>query len=106
MAFFDFIKQIRGDNLKVNKKLKDKKGFTLVELLVVIAIIGILAIVAVPALFKNINKAKIADVSDYNAVKSSIVAYYADNNKFTSDLRELNIEGFNENKSAMVENIK
>ncbi|MFL8466371.1 type IV pilin protein, partial [Clostridioides difficile] len=48
------------------KLKKNKKGFTLVELLVVIAIIGILAVVAVPALFSNINKAKVASVeSDY-----------------------------------------
>ena len=39
-------------------KNKNNKGFTLVELLVVIAIIGILAVVAVPALFKNIEKGK------------------------------------------------
>ena len=62
-------------------KLKSKKGFTLVELLVVIAIIGILAVVAVPALFKNINKAKVADLeADYNAIKSASLSYYADNN--------------------------
>ncbi|MDU6249297.1 MAG: type II secretion system protein, partial [Paeniclostridium sordellii] len=42
------------------KKKRNQKGFTLIELLVVIAIIGILAVVAVPALFKNINKAKVA----------------------------------------------
>ncbi len=43
-------------------KKKNNKGFTLVELLVVIAIIGILAVVAVPALFKNIEKGKIAEL--------------------------------------------
>ena len=65
----------------LNKK-KNNKGFTLVELLVVIAIIGILAVVAIPALFKNINKAKVADVeSDYSAIKSAVLSYYADKNE-------------------------
>ena len=64
-------------------KNKNNKGFTLVELLVVIAIIGILAVVAVPALFKNINKAKVADLeADYNAIKSAALSYYTDNNKY------------------------
>ncbi len=81
--------------MKANKKLKDKNGFTLVELLVVIAIIGILAIVAVPALFDNINKSKVAKLeSDYNAVKSSTVAYYADNNKLAKRFEDLEIDGF------------
>lgn len=65
-----------------NRK-KNQKGFTLVELLVVIAIIGILAVVAVPSLFKNINKAKAADLlADYNAFKSATLSYYADNNTY------------------------
>lgn len=64
-------------------KKKNNKGFTLVELLVVIAIIGILAVVAVPALFKNINKAKVADLeSDYNAFKSASLSYYAEKNTY------------------------
>ncbi|EQF22749.1 prepilin-type N-terminal cleavage/methylation domain protein [Clostridioides difficile CD160] len=63
------------------KLRKNKKGFTLVELLVVIAIIGILAVVAVPALFSNINKAKVASVeSDYSSVKSAALSYYSDKN--------------------------
>ncbi|MBT1525929.1 pilin [Clostridioides difficile] len=52
------------------------------ELLVVIAIIGILAVVAVPALFSNINKAKVASVeSDYSSIKSAALSYYSDTNK-------------------------
>ena len=69
---------------------KKQKGFTLIELLVVIAIIGILAVIAVPALFKNINKAKVADLeSDYNAVKSSSIEYYVDNNQLPKGLEDL-----------------
>ena len=43
-----------------NKKLKDnkKKGFTLVELIVVLVILAILAALLIPALTGYINKAK------------------------------------------------
>ena len=68
----------------LNKK-KNNKGFTLVELLVVIAIIGILAVVAVPALFKNIEKGKVADLeSDISAIRSAALSVYAD----TSEMPE------------------
>lgn len=63
-------------------KKKNNKGFTLVELLVVIAIIGILAVVAVPALFKNIEKAKVADLeADISAIRSAVLSNYADESK-------------------------
>lgn len=42
---------------KVFKKLKDKKGFTLVELIVVLVILAILAALLVPALTGYIDKA-------------------------------------------------
>lgn len=64
-------------------KKKNNKGFTLVELLVVIAIIGILAVVALPALFKNIDKAKVADLeADISALKSASMSYVAEENAF------------------------
>ena len=43
---------------KMFKKLKDKKGFTLVELIVVLVILAILAALLVPALTGYIDKAK------------------------------------------------
>lgn len=68
------------------KRMKNNKGFTLVELLVVIAIIGILAVVAVPALFKNIEKGKIADLEgDISAIRSASLSYYADYSEYPVD---------------------
>ena len=70
----------------LNKK-KNNKGFTLVELLVVIAIIGILAVVAVPALFKNIEKGKVAELeSDISAIRSAALSYYADKGTYPNEV--------------------
>lgn len=81
---------------------KGDSGFTLIELLVVIAIIGILAVVALPALFKNINKAKIAKVeSNYNTIKTAELNYYAENNAFESDLKKLDIEHLDISKTPI-----
>ena len=56
-------------------KKSNKKGFTLVELIVVIAIMAILAAVLVPTVTSKIKDANVsAAVSDLNAVASSIQA--------------------------------
>ncbi|MDU1540387.1 MAG: prepilin-type N-terminal cleavage/methylation domain-containing protein [Paeniclostridium sordellii] len=76
------------------KKKKGNKGFTLIELLVVIAIIGILAVVAVPALFRNIEKAKAADLeSDISAIKSASLSYYGDHGSYPDGALKVTNEG-------------
>lgn len=56
-----------------------KKGFTLIELIVVIAIIAVLGAVIAPNAFKSIEKAKIAaTVEDLNSIKTAAGAYFTD----------------------------
>jgi len=61
------------------KKLKKSKGFTLIELMIVVAIIGILAAVAIPKFADLVTKSKEAAVKGtLGAVRSAISIYYGD----------------------------
>ena len=57
-----------------------KKGFTLIELMIVVAILGILAAVAIPKMAGLISRSQEgATKGNLGAVRSSLSIYYADN---------------------------
>ena len=59
---------------------KGRRGFTLIELIIVIVIIGILSVVAIPKYFVNIKKAEKAKVLTHlNSVREAIMGYYSAN---------------------------
>jgi prepilin-type N-terminal cleavage/methylation domain-containing protein len=62
----------------MNKK-RERKGFTLIELMVVILIVGILAAVAVPILRGRIEQAKWSEgAATAGAIKTAVRALYAE----------------------------
>ena len=77
------------------KKRVNKKGFTLAELLIVVAIIAVLVAVAIPVFTAQLNKAKYAtDVANARAVYAELTADYVANGITTLQLTYNNGELF------------
>jgi len=63
--------------------MKKQMGFTLMEMLGVLAVIAILASVATPKIFAAIRDSKVASfVEDVNTIRAAVVSYYKDTGTF------------------------
>lgn len=68
-------------------------GFTLVELMIVVATIGILAAIAIPAYQNYTIRAQVSEgLSLSNAAKASVSEYYTDRGTFPADNAEAGLE--------------
>ncbi len=76
----------------MHKKVLGKKGFTILELLVVVAIIAILAVVAVPQFLGAIDKARVSgQLADTAAVAKAATMYQFDNSAWPTASNVLTI---------------
>ena len=68
----------------------NEKGFTLIELMIVVAIIGILAAIAIPQFSAYRERAYIASMkADCHSIKIAEEAYFVDNDTYTTAFANL-----------------
>ena len=73
--------------------LQKNRGFTLLELIVVIIIIGVLASLAVPQYFKVTERARAAEgVGLLNLLRGSQIRYKAEKNAYATDVASLDAD--------------
>ncbi len=65
--------------------MRNKKGFTLIELMIVVAIIGILAAIAIPNFLKFQAKSKQSEAkTNLKAIFTAETSYFGENNTFAA----------------------
>lgn len=72
----------------LNRLLKKKGGFTLIELMIVVAIIGILAAIAIPNFIRFQAKSKQSEAkTNLKAIFTAQKAYFGEKDKYVSDFK-------------------
>lgn len=83
-----------------------QKGFTLIELMIVVAIIGILAAIALPAYQDYTNRAKMSEVITFaSSGKNAVAEYYQNTGKLPADNEAAGMDAAANIKSTYVESV-
>lgn len=78
---------------QVNCRMKTRKGFSLVELSVVVIIIGVLAAFGIPRMLKSVERSKASEAFKYLAsVRAAQERYQARESTYAVNLADLDIE--------------
>ena len=94
---------------RIRSKKNGQKGFTLIELMIVIAIIGILAAIAIPQFAAYRERGYIASMqADLNSIRIAEEAYYVDEGTYlatsdASDLSDYGLKSLSDGNSFKVE---
>jgi general secretion pathway protein G len=88
------VKGAGGNGRSKVRPYSDSRGFTLIELMVVVAILGTLASIAIPAYSSYLDKANTASaIADLRTLEKEILAYHAANETFPNSLADIGRSG-------------